>query len=240
MSGAEGAGSTPGDGAPWSCDLGCGPGHTTAMLRRRLARGVVVGDRRLARLRGRGPGAASRRCWFVRGRRQLCAAARCGPRRLVYARFLLVHLPDPAASGAGLGGVAVAWGGAGGRGARAHRHRGRRLPSLPGTGRRRGGGRGADLYAGRHLHGVAWPPGWECRSWTAMAALEVSMGDAAGIFVRNLRHWAHDPFAGGLTDTDRARLPGVTPRCPARRRPPRRHPLAHAPGRHGPSRMTCT
>ncbi len=75
-------------------DMGCGPGHTTALLRARFPHSEVTGlDASAAMIeeaRGRVPGA-----WFA-------VADVTEPLRLpadvVYARLLLGHVPDPAAA----------------------------------------------------------------------------------------------------------------------------------------------
>jgi SAM-dependent methyltransferase len=75
-------------------DMGCGPGHTSALLRRRFPHSEVTGlDSSAAMVdeaRGRVPGA-----WFsvadVTEKLRL-------PADVVYSRLLLGHLPDPAAA----------------------------------------------------------------------------------------------------------------------------------------------
>lgn len=75
-------------------DMGCGPGHTSALLRARFPHSEVTGldtsTAMVVEARGRVPGA-----WFT-------VADVTQPLRLpadvVYARLLLGHLPDPAAA----------------------------------------------------------------------------------------------------------------------------------------------
>ena len=75
-------------------DMGCGPGHTSALLRARFPHSEVTGldwsDAMVAEARGRVPGA-----WFtvadVTQRLRL-------PADVVYARLLLGHLVDPGAA----------------------------------------------------------------------------------------------------------------------------------------------
>jgi SAM-dependent methyltransferase len=198
VSGVMGAGTAPGDGAPLVVDLGCGPGHTTAMLARAVPGAFVVGvDASLAFLteaRARRPA----RGGFVRA--DVCAPLPVRSPSLVYARFLLAHLPAPAA-------VALAWAASLSPGGVLVLEEPERIDTEDDDIRRYlelaatvVAARGADLYAGRHLHGVAWPPGWRVVV-DRLAALEVSMGDAAAMFVPNLRTWAHDPSLKGRTDT---------------------------------------
>ena len=196
VSGVMGAGSTPGDGAPLVVDLGCGPGHTTAMLARAVPGAFVVGvdasPAFLTEARERHPA----RCGFVRA--DVCAPLPVRSPSLVYARFLLAHLPAPAA-------VALAWAASLSLGGvlvleeperidtedddfRRYLELAATVVAAPGGLRRTAPARG----------GVAAGLGVVV---DRMAALEVSMGDAAGMFVRNLRTWAHDPSLEGCTST---------------------------------------
>jgi trans-aconitate 2-methyltransferase len=73
-------------------DMGCGPGHTSALLRRRFPHSEVTGlDASAAMIdeaRGRVPGA-----WFTVA--DVTESLRL-PADVVYSRLLLGHLPDPA------------------------------------------------------------------------------------------------------------------------------------------------
>lgn len=73
-------------------DMGCGPGHVSALLRKRFPHSEVTGydssPAMVAEARGRVPGA-----WFTVG--DVTEPLRL-PADVVYARLLLGHLPDPA------------------------------------------------------------------------------------------------------------------------------------------------
>jgi SAM-dependent methyltransferase len=75
-------------------DMGCGPGHTTALLRLRFPHSEVTGldasQAMVDEARGRVPGA-----WFAVA--DVTARMRL-PADVVYSRLLLGHLPDPAAA----------------------------------------------------------------------------------------------------------------------------------------------
>lgn len=75
-------------------DLGCGPGHTTALLAQALRPAWIAGlersPRLLAQVRERLPAAELHEHDVTAGPLPVRPAA------LVYARFLLTHLPDPA------------------------------------------------------------------------------------------------------------------------------------------------
>ncbi len=78
-------------------DLGCGPGHTTAMLAEAFPSALVVGVDTSSAFVAEATAEAPDRCRFVVGdvtRTPLPSA----PADLIYGRFLLVHLPDPGAT----------------------------------------------------------------------------------------------------------------------------------------------
>src|SRR5512142_2019322 len=77
-------------------DLGCGPGHTTALVAEALRPAWTAGLERSARLlaqaRERVPGASFHEHDVT------VAPFPVAPAAVVYSRFLLTHLPDPAAA----------------------------------------------------------------------------------------------------------------------------------------------
>jgi SAM-dependent methyltransferase len=136
-----------------------------------------------------------RRCGFVVGdvTRQ---ALPCAPADIVYGRFLLVHLPDPHgamagwAAGLAPGGMLVV-------------EEPERIDTDDTDFRRYlelatvvVADRGGDLYAGRHLVDLGPGPGTSVVVQQD-AALEVTAGQAAGIFSLNLSIWGTDPVLAG-------------------------------------------
>jgi SAM-dependent methyltransferase len=172
-------------------DLGCGPGHTTAMLAGHFGSARALGmdtsvafvSEATARWRGR--------CGFM-----VADATRppfpCAPADVVYARFLVVHLPDPRAVVASWtrqlrpGGVVVV-------------EEPERIDTDDEEFRRYlelaavvVADRGGDLYAGRQLVDLAVPPE-VVRVVDRSEPLDVEAGSAAGIFALNLSTWGTDP-----------------------------------------------
>jgi hypothetical protein len=188
-------------------DLGCGPGHTTALLAGVFEPARVVGIDSSAAFVAEAAARSPDRCAFVVG-----DASRpplpCVPADVVYARFLLVHLPDPRA-------VVIRWAGElrpGGvvvveepedieTGDEAF-CRYLELASVVVA------DRGGDLYAGRQLAdltrlgGLALPPG-TVRG--RRATLDVATGSAASIFALNLSTWGDDPALSGVVEPGEVR-----------------------------------
>ena len=183
----------------------------------------------------RPPGAGPARCRF-----QVADVTRTplpgAPADLIYARFLVVHLPDPHAAVAALGRPAASGRRPGGGGTRTHRHRRRRLPPLSGAGLG-GGGRPGRRSLRRPAPGrgapAPVPPRWCCAGRTP---LDVPAGRAATIFSLNLGIWGDDPAVGAVAARARRR-PGRTPASAPARPVHRGHPVVDAPVRRAPSRI---
>ena len=170
-------------------DLGCGPGHTTAMLAGAFPSARVVGldssvafASEAARSRRAGP--------FV-----VADVARAplpvAPADLVYARFLCVHLARPRAR-------VLSWGGQLRTGGVVAVEEPERIDTEDPTFRRYlelaaavVADRGGDLYAGRQLGGLEAPPEL-VRVVDRGVPLDVATGAAASIFALNLATWRHD------------------------------------------------
>jgi trans-aconitate 2-methyltransferase len=179
-------------------DLGCGPGHTTELLDRYLH------PRRLA-------GLDRSAAFLERARRRVPAASfhlhdvtrtplPTGPADLLFARFLLTHLPQP-------GRVMAAWAGQLAPGGlllvdevewiRT------RDPALAGYLRVVAAvldARGHLLEVGPVLDALPDPPGLERRT-SQVAVHEVDPARAAAMFRTNLSVWRHDPQAHDLMGT---------------------------------------
>jgi SAM-dependent methyltransferase len=78
-------------------DLGCGPGHTTAMVARATGAARTIGldssDAHLSRAATAASGPVEFASWDVRR-----VPFPAGPADLIYCRLLLAHLPEPAAT----------------------------------------------------------------------------------------------------------------------------------------------
>ena len=171
-------------------DLGCGPGHTTALVARLFDAALVVGvdtsQAFLAEARRRG----TPRCRYV------CAdVSQPLPvfgAEAAYARFVLAHLPAPDA-------VVASWGRSVTPGGALVLEEPERIDTEDVDFRRYlelaatvVAARNADLFVGARLHGLDRPSGWE-RAVDRDVELDVAVGSAAGMFVRNLRTWSNDP-----------------------------------------------
>jgi trans-aconitate 2-methyltransferase len=171
-------------------DLGCGPGHTTAMLADTFPEADVLGLDASEAFVTEATATAPARCGFRVAdvtRRPLPG----GPADLIYARFLVVHLPDPHAA-------VSAWAGRLAPGGVLVIEEPERIDTEDTDFRRYlelasvvVGVRGGDLYAGRLL-AEAVPPS------TAVVArrstpLDVPTAQAATIFSLNLAAWRDDP-----------------------------------------------
>jgi SAM-dependent methyltransferase len=191
------------DVAPQSVlDLGCGPGATTARLVARFPDARVTGldasVEFLARARRTVPGAA-----FTVA--DVTAPLPGGPHDVVYARFLLAHLPDVAAALAGWG-AALAPGGVvvleETESIATDDADFARYLEVTAT---RVDGAGARLYAGP-LVVDALPPDLR-RLRDEVRRVDVTVGQAAAMFWRNLASWGHTAVADGLlTEPERATL----------------------------------
>ena len=172
-------------------DLGCGPGHTTAMLAEHFGSARAVGLDTSAAFVAEAGSRPGGRCRFV-----VADATRpplpCRPADVVYARFLVVHLPDPHAA-------VTAWTGEVRPGGVVVVEEPERIDTEDEDFRRYlelaaavVADRGGDLYAGLRLVDLAVPPG-SVRVVDRGAPLEVEAGSAAGIFALNLSIWGTDP-----------------------------------------------
>jgi SAM-dependent methyltransferase len=188
-------------------DLGCGPGHTTAMLAAAFPEADVIGIdasdafvTEAASASASVSASVSARCRFRRAdvtRTPLPGA----PADLIYGRFLLVHLADPDAAMAGWatqlqsGGLLVV-------------EEPERIDTDDADFRRYlelasvvVGARGGDLYAGRFLADAPAPLSTEVVLRRA-TALDVPAGLAATIFSLNLPTWADDPSVRAVAGPD--------------------------------------
>jgi len=194
-------------------DLGCGPGHTTAMLADAFPSATVVGIDSSPAFVAEATASRPARCHFVVGDVSRTPLP-CAPADLVYGRFLLVHLPDPRAT-------VTAWSGQLAPGGMVVVEEPERIDTddpdflrylqLAGA---VVADRGGDLYVGHDLLDLTPPPG------TAIvverdAPLEVSAGEAASIFSLNLGIWGHDPVLTGVAQPDE--VPALLARLQHRR-----------------------
>ena len=193
MAGAGGVAAQ--DGGPrLVADLGCGPGHTTALLARHFGAALVVGVDTSAAFLSEARRRGAPRCCYVRA--DVGQPLPVLDADVAYARFVLAHLPSPEA-------VVSSWG-------RSVTPRGALVLEEPAridtedVDFRRYldlaaavvSARGADLFVGARLRALDCAPGWE----TVVdrdVELEVAVGPAAGMFVRNLRTWSGDPALAG-------------------------------------------
>lgn len=183
-------------------DLGCGPGKTTARLAERFPAAVVTGldesPEFVAHARDSVPHAR-----FEVGdvTRPLPGA----PFDLVYARFLLAHLPD-------IAGALRGWVGAlGPDGVLVLEETEHIASDDPDFARyemlvrNRVASSGASLYAGPHIL-TNLPSEVEVVA-DRVEALDITAGNAAAMFSLNLATWGHDAVAEGrLTEPDRVAL----------------------------------
>jgi trans-aconitate 2-methyltransferase len=179
-------------------DLGCGPGHTTELLDRclrprRLA-GLDRSEAFLERARRRVPSAD----FHVRD--VTATPLPTGPADLLFARFLLTHLPLP-------GQVVAAWATQLAPGGLLMLDEVEwirtRDPALAGYLRVVAAvleARGHRLEVGPVLDALPDPPGLE-RDTSEVAVHQVDPARAAAIFRHNLSVWRHDPDARALTGT---------------------------------------
>lgn len=183
-------------------DLGCGPGATTARLVARFPAATVTGldasASFLATARTRTPGAT-----FVAA--DVTRPLPGPPADVVYARFLLAHLPAVAAA-IRTWIAALAPGGAlvleETEGITTTDPWFRRYEALASA---RVGSAGANVYAGAEIT-AAIPPA-VTTVVDRVVALDLTAGQAAAMFWRNLATWGDAAVADGLiTEPDRAAL----------------------------------
>jgi trans-aconitate 2-methyltransferase len=170
-------------------DLGCGPGHTTAMLAEAFPEAEVTGIDASAAFVAEATSSASARCRY-----RVADVTReplpGGPADVIYARFLVVHLPDPYLAMDGWarhlapGGVLVV-------------EEPERIETEDADFRRYlalasavVGARGGDLYAGRLL--AEAPVARSALAFARSTPLDVPVGRAATIFSLNLDTWRDD------------------------------------------------
>lgn len=182
---------------PVVLDLGCGPGHTTAMLAAHFPEARVVGLDASAAFVEEAATAAAARCRY-----QVADVTRSplpeAPADVIYVRFLVVHLPDPHGAMArwvdqlAPGGLLVV-------------EEPERIDTDDADFRRYlelasavVAGRGGDLYAGRLL-AQADPPSARIVLQRG-TALDVPAGRAATIFSLNLATWSDDPLVTAVAD----------------------------------------
>ena len=183
-------------------DLGCGPGHTTAMLAEAFPSALAVGIDTSPAFLSEAAATAPGRCRFAVGdvtRTPLPFA----PADLVYGRFLLVHLPNPRAT-------VASWTGEVRPGGAVVVEEPERIDTEDPDFRRYlelaaavVADRGGDLYVGRTLVDLDPPPGSVMGVHRAVP-LEVTAGEAARIFGLNLSNWGDDPALADVA------LPGET------------------------------
>jgi trans-aconitate 2-methyltransferase len=177
-------------------DLGCGPGHTTAMLAESFPSALVVGidtsPTFVAEAASSGPG----RCRFAVGDVTRTPLP-CAPADIVYGRFLLVHLPEPRTT-------VAAWAGELRPGGVLVVEEPEHIETDDVDFRRYlelaaavVADRGGDLYVGRALVALT-PPRGASVVVEQDAPLEVTAGAAASIFSLNLATWGSDPVLRGV------------------------------------------
>jgi SAM-dependent methyltransferase len=177
-------------------DLGCGPGHTTAMLAEAFPTARVVGVDTSPAFVAEATATAARRCGFAVGdvtRTPLPFA----PADLLYGRFLLVHLPSPRAT-------VATWTGELRPGGAVVVEEPEHIDTEDPDFRRYlelaaavVADRGGDLYVGRSLVDLDPPPESVMGVHRAVP-LEVTAGEAARIFALNLGTWGDDPALAGV------------------------------------------
>lgn len=181
-------------------DLGCGPGHTTAMLAAACPEADVIGIDASDAFVSEATTSATARCRY-----QVADVTETplpgAPADLIYARFLVVHLPDPQAAMDGWarqlapGGVLVV-------------EEPERIDTVDADFRRYlelasvvVGARGGDLYAGRLLADAPAPASTEM-VLRRCVPLDVPAGMAATIFSLNLATWSDDPSVAAVAGPD--------------------------------------
>jgi SAM-dependent methyltransferase len=173
-------------------DLGCGPGHTTAMLAGLFDGAVVTGIDASDAFVDEATSASAARCRYQVA--DVTDVSLPGaPADVIYARFLVVHLPDPHGAMAGWarqlapGGFLVV-------------EEPERIETDDGDFGRYlelaavvVEARGGDLYAGRLLTTAVPPVAATELVFVRSTSLDVPAGRAATIFSLNLDTWRDDP-----------------------------------------------
>ena len=184
-------------------DLGCGPGATTARLAARYPRATVTGidesEPFLAAARAAVPAATFEAA-------DVTEPLPGGPYDLVYARFLLAHLPD-------VGAAIVSWLAALAPSGVLVLEETEQIASTDPTFARyeslsdaRVRAAGADVYAGRAITAALPLPDADVVV-DRVVTLDLTAAQAASMFWRNLATWGADAVADGLvTEADRAAL----------------------------------
>ncbi len=181
-------------------DLGCGPGHTTAMLAAAFTGADVVGIDSSDAFISEATAAAPPRCRF-----RVADVTRIplpdAPADVIYARFLVVHLQDPLAAMA-------AWAGQLTPGGVLVVEEPEYIDTDDPDFRRYlelasvvVGARGGDLYAGRLLADAPVPASAEVVLGRSRP-LDVPSGLAATIFSLNLATWRDDPAVAAVASAE--------------------------------------
>jgi SAM-dependent methyltransferase len=181
-------------------DLGCGPGHTTAMVASAFPQTHVIGLDSSDAFIAEATASAPERCSF-----EVADVTRVplpgAPADVIYARFLVVHLPDPAV-------VLTRWSGQLAPGGTLVVEEPERIDTDDADFRRYlelaavvVGARGGDLYAGRRLAHIALAPSAQV-VLQRCTALDVPSGMAATIFSLNLATWSDDPAVAAVAGPD--------------------------------------
>jgi SAM-dependent methyltransferase len=185
-------------------DLGCGPGETTRTLARLLTPTTIVGidgsDRFIAQARHEGP--ASIECRLGDVTRADFSGLEAD---VVFSRFLLTHLPEPAAALSHWAGALKPWGRMllqeTAELASDHPALGRYY-ELVGELQRR---HGQSLHIGRELEGLVDTDRYRIASF-AQTPLDVSASDMARLHAMNIQTWRHDSAARAFDPAEIDRL----------------------------------
>jgi trans-aconitate 2-methyltransferase len=171
-------------------DLGCGPGHTTAMLAGAFPEAEVIGIDASDAFVAEASGRVTPRCSY-RVADVTESPLPGAPADMIYARFLVVHLPDPPAA-------LATWAGQLAPGGVLVVEEPERIDTGDADFRRYlelasvvVRSRGGDLYAGGRLADAAPPTSPVMLE--RCTPLEVPAGKAATIFSLNLATWGDDP-----------------------------------------------
>lgn len=181
-------------------DLGCGPGHTTAMLAGAFPGADIIGLDASDLFVTEAARKAPRRCSF-----RVADVTRSplpgAPADVIYTRFLVVHLADPRAA-------LTTWASQLAPGGFLVVEEPERIDTEDRDFRRYlelasvvVGVRGGDLYAGRLLAEMAAPAGTDVVIRRS-TPLDVAVGKAATIFAMNLSTWGDDPSVADIAGGD--------------------------------------
>jgi len=179
-------------------DLGCGPGHTTALVQDVTGARTIVGLDSSARLLARARRQAPRRIVFAE-HDITSVPFPAPPADLIYGRFILTHL-------AAAEQVAAAWVGAvGPHGRLALEETAGVTSDEPALARyyelveRMQAAHGQRMYIGRDLARLGQAAGWIVES-AAMEPVVLPCAVAARLHALNFRTWRHDPFIAATVD----------------------------------------